>query len=338
MTPTRSQPRSPSARDGSSREPGFPHIHRRPHPFPRTPIPNYRHYLSTPFGCNTGIYLLSEAPEDDLKFWRSVGATVNFNRLLQIVRSTPKNLRVLLASNLDRYGAGALMIKEREQRVPDDRWAITPGGLLFRGGNFDAYFAQKRGDLPANDTVPALSLETFRSRSGGHRVQSVTFSTDREMDIVVGSERRNVAEDRALELLDQDSGNRISRAVVTVAGKPLVANFVERVARGRTNARFSLDSLLENAIPLLWDLSGGDQSEIWNDLLVLEQAQATSALPRAGSDDDETQTPAAESEAEPANAGETIVPVGNLLPSTPLVLDTLSDEETPSNEEGGEPE
>jgi hypothetical protein len=232
------------------------------------------------------IYLLSEAPEDDLKFWRSIGATVNFGRLLQIVRSTPRNLRVLLAANLDRFGAGALMVKERDQRLPDERWAMTANGLLFRGENFDAYFAQKRGDLPRADTADALSLTTFRLRSGGHRVQSVTFSTDRETEIVVDSDIRNVADDRALELLEQDSGSQISRAVVAVGGKPLVANFVERVARGRTNARFSLDRLLEDAIPLLWDLSESDQTEILADLLVLEEAQATSALPRSELSDD----------------------------------------------------
>ena len=284
------------------------------------------------------IYLLSEAPEDDLKFWRSVGATVNFGRLLQVVRSTPRNLRVLLAANLDRYGVGALMIREREQRLPDNRWAVTPEGLLFRGDGFDAYFAQKRGDLPANDTVPALSLETFRARSSGYRVQSVTFSTDRETEIVVDSDIRNVADDRALELLDQDSGSKISHAVVTVAGKPLVANFVERVARGRTNTRFSLDSILEDAIPLLWDLSEDDQAEILEDLLVLERAQATSALPRStsGGGDEQELPPAARNPLNPLR--ETIVSVGEMPPSTPLALGSGSDSETAPTEDDEEPE
>lgn len=223
-------------------------------------------------------YLLSEASDEDVLFWRAIGRELNFERLLSLVAPGAKNLRVLLASNLDRFGARDLLVKTSDQALSGARWDVERGVLRYQGQNFVAYFAQSSSELTSPDQAGSLAITDFRTRLSSYKVDEVAITTDRDTNIVVNSDTQDVSDDSALQLLDQDRATGIASAVVRIENKPVKLHFDTRRARGRSNAKYSLELLLVHVLPLLWDLHVGDRQDISEMITLLERAQVNPAL------------------------------------------------------------
>jgi hypothetical protein len=227
--------------------------------------------ISTDFSGidNEGLsYLLAEASETDLRFWRAIGREIQLDRLLALATPGSRNLRTLLAANLDRFEARDLLVKGARSPSLNGRWSVSGNVLSFHGADFTAHLAQRGRDLVAFDEAPSLSVEEFRRRVRDHKVDEVAFSTDRDTEILVNSQTQDVSDDSVLELLNQDSATGVARAVVRFGGKAAILNFLTRRAHGRSNTLYSLEVLVGGALPMLWDLHETDQEEI-NELLRL---------------------------------------------------------------------
>jgi hypothetical protein len=234
------------------------------------------------------IFLLQEAPSDDPEFWRSVGRLVTLERLLSLGSRDLPNLAAFVQANADRIAARAMAVKASQPQLEPSstRWAIQNGGLAFVGGDFVAYLLTRRDLLVGGeDEASGLSTQAFERRTAHEQIDTVTFLAADGKEVTVRSDDLfDPSSDATLSSISNLPGASIQSVGLIVGGRHLECDFRSRTARGATNTKFDVLSLLERGLPMLWPLAVGEDVAAIRDLRSTVQQFLPPQLP-FGSED-----------------------------------------------------
>jgi hypothetical protein len=204
-------------------------------------------------------FLLEEGPADDRSFWRSVGRSVNLDRLVGAGVRSGANLAAFVRANSDRLYARVLLVKATQRRLDDEgpEWVIEAGGLGLRGSDFTAYMASGREKLTvATDSERALPFGEFQRRTADEQVETVTVvAGDGKKVTIESKDMFDPGTDAVVASVGDLPGATVASVGLIVGGKHLECDFTTRSASGYTNAIFEVVSLLERGLPILWPLS-----------------------------------------------------------------------------------
>ncbi|WP_339155826.1 hypothetical protein [Actinomadura luteofluorescens] len=212
--------------------------------------------------------LLDLAVSDDPEFWRRIGAGLTFERLCEIdVGAGSNGLQHLVNGNLDHLRARACkaldgFVDDSPFEVP--RWSTASGMLQLHSTGFRAFFLPgsiSDANLPESFEAAPVSLSDLLNRAEYADIQlsevrielddgsRIDYRAPASGDISRGRIIRDLG-----RMLGRDS--RMLNAVVALGfgSRQINCDLVNRVATGRTVAKFKLSELLTDAIPVIADL------------------------------------------------------------------------------------
>jgi hypothetical protein len=208
-------------------------------------------------------FLISHDSKLEVQMLRELGNDVTINRLLRLgLGSDAPHLAEFIEANADRLEGKSMVVHDSQDTLaPRGRWEILPKYLEFAGSDFVAFIAPSRGDAPDGIESRPLTVDHFKSRVTGRRLQSISLMNEGELVTIESDRDEPIVESSALEALSP-LGASVHKAVVAVNGKQLICDFRKVTATGHTSAQFSLIEFLGAGLPVLRDLEDSDRQYI----------------------------------------------------------------------------
>jgi len=233
-------------------------------------FPGPSHDLSGPMPAGRLQALIDAISDEQAEFWRRIGRSVDFDSFagLHLVDEQPV-LQILIPAALPNLSAHACRVLPavKEGSSPKSAagfsWQVDRGLICLSGAGRQAWVGLRNDDLPRprvqaedDEVGPSPSVLAARARLGSVSVRQVELvGNGKVLTYRPEAHSDEIAYDELSSTFHVALGTspKVTEAAALVGSKYLDIDFQGSIASGRTNARFSVASLLWSTCVMLGD-------------------------------------------------------------------------------------
>jgi hypothetical protein len=215
------------------------------------------------------LLLLDTVSIDDSQFWQRLARNLEMKHFTGLTISAQnEGFQMLMRAAASRLRAKAVRTVgvDATANASEPVWALNGGVLSLALGRARLDFTAKSVtdfEVDGYEASPAVRSFVRRAKSAELNVLRVVLSDgDRRLEYV-SEDGTSVVDDARIQSLAEDfDGSTVARAVVAAEGRDLGIAFDSSTGSGKTRSMFYVSTLAQALLPLVVDLTPGEEGEL----------------------------------------------------------------------------